>query len=65
MVKKYGQVVLVTQDLGLERYLDTILKQVHGARLSLSVTRATRLIDYDDRMAYERIDLSTRSGCNS
>ena len=30
MVKKYGQVVLVTQDLGLERYIDTVLTQVKG-----------------------------------
>jgi hypothetical protein len=31
MVKKYGQVVMVTQDLGLERYLETVLAQVKGA----------------------------------
>ncbi|KAJ3003139.1 hypothetical protein NUW54_g5459 [Trametes sanguinea] len=31
MVKKYGQTVLVTQDLALENYLDKILKQVNQA----------------------------------
>ncbi|KAG8935454.1 Mitotic spindle checkpoint component mad2 [Tulasnella sp. 417] len=27
MVKKYGQVVLLTQDLGLEKYIETVLSQ--------------------------------------
>ncbi|KAG8964395.1 Mitotic spindle checkpoint component mad2, partial [Tulasnella sp. 408] len=30
MVKKYGQVVLLTQDLGLEKYIETVLSQVKG-----------------------------------
>jgi mitotic spindle assembly checkpoint protein MAD2 len=29
-VKKYGQTLLVSQDPALERYLDNVLKQVHG-----------------------------------
>ncbi|KAG8901845.1 Mitotic spindle checkpoint component mad2, partial [Tulasnella sp. 403] len=39
MVKKYGQVVLVTQDLGLERYIDTVLSQVREWLNSGSITQ--------------------------
>ncbi len=41
MVKKYGQVVLVTQDLGLERYIDTVLAQVKGSSFTTTCYDAT------------------------
>ncbi|KAJ7487529.1 spindle assembly checkpoint protein [Mycena galericulata] len=55
MVKKYGQVVLVTQDLALENYLEKILKQVHKWILTGSVTQLVLVIlAKDTRTTLER-----------
>ncbi|KIM75413.1 hypothetical protein PILCRDRAFT_827337 [Piloderma croceum F 1598] len=55
MVKKYGQTVLVTQDLALENYLDRILKQVNKWLLTGSVTQLVlAVISKDSRIPLER-----------
>ncbi|KAJ6621659.1 spindle assembly checkpoint protein [Mycena sp. CBHHK59/15] len=55
MVKKYGQVVLVTQDLALENYLEKILKQVQKWILTGSVTQLVLVIlAKDTRTTLER-----------
>ncbi|KAI8990537.1 mitotic spindle checkpoint protein MAD2 [Trametes punicea] len=55
MVKKYGQTVLVTQDLALENYLDKILKQVNQWLLKGSVTQLVlAIISKDSRIPLER-----------
>ncbi|KAI0651960.1 mitotic spindle checkpoint protein MAD2 [Trametes meyenii] len=55
MVKKYGQTVLVTQDLALENYLDKILKQVNQWLLTGSVTQLVlAIISKDSRLPLER-----------
>ncbi|KAF8350133.1 spindle assembly checkpoint protein [Amanita rubescens] len=55
MVKKYGQTVLVTQDLALENYLDKILKQVQKWLLTGSVTQLVcAIISKDTRTPLER-----------
>ncbi|KAH9950426.1 DNA-binding protein [Amylocystis lapponica] len=55
MVKKYGQTVLVTQDLGLENYLERILKQVNQWLLTGSVTQLVlAIISKDSRTPLER-----------
>ncbi|KAJ7071102.1 spindle assembly checkpoint protein [Mycena amicta] len=55
MVKKYGQVVLVTQDLALENYLEKILKQVQKWILTGSVTQLVLVIlDKETRTTLER-----------
>ncbi|KZT06009.1 spindle assembly checkpoint protein [Laetiporus sulphureus 93-53] len=55
MVKKYGQTVLVTQDLALENYLDKILKQVNKWLLTGSVTQLVlAIIAKDSRTTLER-----------
>ncbi|KAF9568465.1 spindle assembly checkpoint protein [Agrocybe pediades] len=55
MVKKYGQTVLVTQDLALENYLDRILKQVQKWLLTGSVTQLVlAIISKDTRTPLER-----------
>ncbi|GJJ09446.1 hypothetical protein Clacol_003669 [Clathrus columnatus] len=55
MVKKYGQTVLVTQDLALENYLDRILKQVNKWLLTGSVTQlVVAIIARDTRITLER-----------
>ncbi|KAJ7169811.1 spindle assembly checkpoint protein [Mycena filopes] len=55
MVKKYGQVVLVTQDLALENYLDKILQQVQKWILTGSVTQLVLVIlAKDTRTTLER-----------
>ncbi|OCH96062.1 mitotic spindle checkpoint protein MAD2 [Obba rivulosa] len=55
MVKKYGQTVLVTQDLALENYLDKILKQVNKWLLTGSVTQLVlAIISKDSRTSLER-----------
>lgn len=55
MVKKYGQTVLVTQDLALENYLDKILKQVNKWLLTGSVTQLVlAIISKDSRTTLER-----------
>ncbi|KZV77451.1 DNA-binding protein [Peniophora sp. CONT] len=55
MVKKYGQTVLVTQDLALENYLDKILKQVQKWLLTGSVTQlVVAIISKDSRTPLER-----------
>ncbi|EGO19827.1 hypothetical protein SERLADRAFT_411321 [Serpula lacrymans var. lacrymans S7.9] len=50
MVKKYGQTVLVTQDLALENYLDRILKQVNRSVTQLVLA----IISKDTRTPLER-----------
>ncbi|KAI0082272.1 DNA-binding protein [Panus rudis PR-1116 ss-1] len=55
MVKKYGQTVLVTQDLALESYLDKILKQVNKWLLTGSITQLVlAIISKDSRRTMER-----------
>jgi len=55
MVKKYGQTVLVTQDLALENYLNRILKQVNEWLLTGSVTQLVlAIIARDTRITLER-----------
>ncbi|KAF8132824.1 spindle assembly checkpoint protein [Boletus edulis] len=55
MVKKYGQTVLVTQDLALENYLDRILTQVNKWLLTGSVTQLVlAIISKDTRLPLER-----------
>ncbi|KAG6851187.1 hypothetical protein H0H93_015197 [Arthromyces matolae] len=55
MVKKYGQTMLVTQDLALENYLDRILKQVEKWLLTGSVTQLVlAIISKDSRTPLER-----------
>jgi len=55
MVKKYGQVVLVTQDLALENYLDKILQQVQKWILTGSVTQLVlAILAKDTRTTLER-----------
>ncbi|KAI0936467.1 hypothetical protein AcW1_000703 [Taiwanofungus camphoratus] len=55
MVKKYGQTVLVTQDLALENYLEKILKQVNKWLLTGSVTQLVlAIISKDSRTTLER-----------
>ncbi|KAG2338766.1 spindle assembly checkpoint protein [Suillus weaverae] len=55
MVKKYGQTVLITQDLALENYLDRILKQVNKWLLTGSVTQLVlAIISKDTRLPLER-----------
>ncbi|KIJ45544.1 hypothetical protein M422DRAFT_166623 [Sphaerobolus stellatus SS14] len=55
MVKKYGQTVLVTQDLALENYLDRILKQLNKWLLTGSVTQLVlAIIARDTRVTLER-----------
>lgn len=55
MVKKYGQTVLVTQDLALENYLEKILKQVNKWLLTGSVTQLVlAIISKDSRVTMER-----------
>ncbi|KAF9481019.1 spindle assembly checkpoint protein [Pholiota conissans] len=55
MVKKYGQTVLVTQDLALENYLERILTQVQKWLLTGSVTQLVlAIISKDTRTPLER-----------
>ncbi|KAJ7244726.1 spindle assembly checkpoint protein [Mycena haematopus] len=55
MVKKYGQVVLVTQDLALENYLEKILQQVQKWILTGSVTQLVlAILAKDTRATLER-----------
>lgn len=55
MVKKYGQTVLVTQDLALENYLEKILQQVNKWLLTGSVTQLVlAIISKDSRTTLER-----------
>ncbi|KAF8647952.1 hypothetical protein AX16_006484 [Volvariella volvacea WC 439] len=55
MVKKYGQTVLVTQDLALANYLEKILSQVQKWLLTGSVTQLVlAIISKDTRTPLER-----------
>ncbi|KAJ7596972.1 spindle assembly checkpoint protein [Mycena floridula] len=55
MVKKYGQTVLVTQDLALENYLERILSQVQKWLLTGTVTQLVlAIISKDSRTPLER-----------
>ncbi|KAI0815064.1 mitotic spindle checkpoint protein MAD2 [Irpex lacteus] len=55
MVKKYGQTVLVTQDLALENYLEKILSQVNKWLLTGSITQIVlAIISKDSRTTMER-----------
>ncbi|KZS96103.1 spindle assembly checkpoint protein [Sistotremastrum niveocremeum HHB9708] len=55
MVKKYGQTLLVTQDLALENYLDRILAQVNKWLLTGSVTQLVlAIIAKESRTTLER-----------
>ncbi|KAG2059891.1 hypothetical protein BDR06DRAFT_1062646 [Suillus hirtellus] len=50
-IKKYGQTVLVTQDLALESYLDRILKQVNSRMATYRVVLG--IISKDARLPLE------------
>ncbi|KAL5518991.1 MAD2 [Sanghuangporus vaninii] len=55
LVKKYGQVVMLTQDLALETYLDKILNQVQKWLLTGGVTQLVlAIIAKDSRTTLER-----------
>ncbi|KAI5123611.1 hypothetical protein M0805_003427 [Coniferiporia weirii] len=55
LVKKYGQVVMLTQDLALENYLDKILQQVQKWLLTGGVTQLVlAIIAKDSRTTLER-----------
>ncbi|KAI5898482.1 DNA-binding protein [Schizophyllum commune H4-8] len=55
MVKKYGQTLLVTQDLALENYLERILAQVQNWLLAGTVTQLVlAIISKDTRTPLER-----------
>jgi len=55
MVKKYGQTVLITQDLALENYLEKILKQINTWLLTGAVTQlVVAIISKDSRTPLER-----------
>ncbi|KAI0307879.1 mitotic spindle checkpoint protein MAD2 [Multifurca ochricompacta] len=55
MVKKYGQTVLITQDLALENYLEKILKQISTWLLTGAVTQLiVAIISKDSRTPLER-----------
>ncbi|EAU93158.2 mitotic spindle checkpoint protein MAD2 [Coprinopsis cinerea okayama7 len=55
MVKKYGQTVLVTQDLALQNYLEKILKQVEKWLLTGQITQLVlAIISKDSRTPLER-----------
>jgi len=55
MVKKYGQTVLVTQDLALENYLNKILSQVEKWISTASVTQLVlAIIAKESRQTLER-----------
>jgi len=55
LVKKYGQVVMLTQDLAVENYLDKILQQVQKWLLTGSVTQLVlAIIAKDSRVTLER-----------
>ncbi|KAF9535391.1 spindle assembly checkpoint protein [Crepidotus variabilis] len=55
MVKKYGQTVLVTQDLALENYLERILSQMQKWILTGSVNQlVVAIISKDTRIPLER-----------
>ncbi|KIY50544.1 spindle assembly checkpoint protein [Fistulina hepatica ATCC 64428] len=55
MVKKYGQTVLVTQDIALENYLEKILAQVEKWLLTKSITQLVlAIISKDTREPLER-----------
>lgn len=55
LVKKYGQVVMLTQNPDLEKYLDKILKQVQKWLLSGSVTQLVlAIIAKDTKLTLER-----------
>ena len=65
MVKKYGQTVLITQDLALENYLEKIFNQI-GTLLVTGVTQlVVAIVSKVSRMPLERwvfdIDLVQRS----
>jgi len=55
LVKKYGQVVMLTQDLAVENYLDKILQQVQKWLLTGGVTQLVlAIIAKDSRVTLER-----------
>ncbi|TDL28526.1 spindle assembly checkpoint protein [Rickenella mellea] len=55
LVKKYGQVVMLTQDLALENYLNKILQQVQKWLVSGGVTQLVlAIISKDSRVTLER-----------
>jgi mitotic spindle assembly checkpoint protein MAD2 len=54
MVKKYGQTVLITQDLALENYLEKIFNQI-GTLLVTGVTQlVVAIVSKDSKMSLER-----------
>ncbi|KAI0348542.1 mitotic spindle checkpoint protein MAD2 [Trametopsis cervina] len=55
MVKKYGQTILVTQDLALENYLEKILSQMNKWLLTGSITQIVlAIISKNSRVTMER-----------
>ncbi|KIO19053.1 hypothetical protein M407DRAFT_224203 [Tulasnella calospora MUT 4182] len=55
MVKKYGQVVLLTQDLGLEKYIETVLSQVKEWLNSGTITQLViAIVARESKITLER-----------
>ena len=54
MVKKYGQTVLVTQDLILENYLEGRLKQIDTLLLTVATQLVVKIVSKDSRMPLEK-----------
>jgi mitotic spindle assembly checkpoint protein MAD2 len=54
MVKKYGQTVLVTQDLALENYLEKIFKQIDTLLLTGVTQLVVAIVSKDSRLPLER-----------
>jgi mitotic spindle assembly checkpoint protein MAD2 len=54
IVKKYGQTVLVTQDLALENYLESIFKQIGTWLLTGATQLVVAIVSKESRMALER-----------
>ena len=54
IIKKYGQTVIITQDLALESYLEQILKQIGTLLLSGVTQLVVEIVSKDSRMPLEQ-----------
>ena len=54
IVKKYGQIVLVTQDPALENYLEKIFKQIDTCLLTGATQLVVAIVSKESRMTLER-----------
>ena len=53
-VEKYGQTVLVTQDLALEKYLEEILKQIDTLLLTVETQLVVKVVSKDSETPLEK-----------